>query len=843
MASSDPLPPFSSAGMPTAEPTDLSPPKIANYELVRLIGVGGMGAVFEAWQQVPSRRVALKVLHTNLLTPAFLQRFRQETDILARLEHPLIARIYEVSTTQGPGPKRPVFAMEYVEGSTLSDYLRAHELSLSASLCLLRDIVQAVHVAHQRGVIHGDLKPANLLIDSDDCPRILDFGLARLVDQADQAGQPSPSGRVIERVGTPPYMSPEMVATPALPIDVRCDVYALGVIAAEMLLGTNDVGAAIDVSRRTLNVQADIAWIARMATEQNPERRYPSAAALSEDLERVLTQTPIRARPHNATYILHRYATRHKVLVTAASIAVASILIGATAAAWSLAEARRAQAIAEAQRQEAESNLSQTLQTVDRFMTLLSRSQLALVPEADALRRQLLLDAVAFLEQLAAQHPHDEGIANQKSWAMSHLAADFESMGELDRAESTHQNAIAFLTAVLARNPHQQERTLKRNMAHHWDELGSLYSRANRHQQALRAHQEALAIKQQLLEQAPDRTRYKMDLARTWDDIGAIQMARQLYPDAAEAFLASTVLKRQVAVAEPHIAEHQRRLALSHAALGRARMRMGAYTDALESLGEAKSTFAGIAVHASEGYTYDLARLHGELGQAHAALAQGDKASAYFAEGDRLYRQILDNEPRNTDALMGRAYLLGFWSEAVTGAERIGLLHEAQHLWIQLSEAQPRSSVIRRALRWVETRLGEADTAELSTTPAEAFEALTRGPDSSELVGEHDRPAIIQASDTRRLRTMAGSFVWVQGQVQSVAARVGVGELTFIRFGTLRGHFSGVIHINALPAFETLFGDDLMDLVGVEVVVHGMLSIHDRTPQIILNRPDQIFMP
>ena len=193
-----------------------------------------MGAVYEAEQDHPRRTVALKIISPGMASPELLRRFEQESQALGRLQHPGIAQIYEAGTADtGFGPQ-PYFAMEFIRGRSPRDYAEAHHLTTRERLEMVAKICDAVHHAHQRGLIHRDLKPGNILVDETGQPKILDFGVARVTDSDARATQQTDMGQL---VGTLAYMSPEQVLADPLEIDTRRDVYALGVILYELLSG------------------------------------------------------------------------------------------------------------------------------------------------------------------------------------------------------------------------------------------------------------------------------------------------------------------------------------------------------------------------------------------------------------------------------------------------------------------------------------------------------------------------------------------------------------------------------------------------------------------------------
>jgi WD40 repeat protein/predicted Ser/Thr protein kinase len=301
-------------------------PAIDRYRVVRVLGEGGMGVVYEAEQGSPRRRVALKVVRPGLGSPALIKRFTHEAQILARLHHPGIAQVYEAGLADDG---QPFFAMEFIRGLPLDEYANRHDLDLVARVALMARVCDAVQHAHDQGVIHRDLKPANILVEEIGRPKVLDFGVARATD-ADllTAAGLTHTGQLL---GTPNYMSPEQVTGEPAAIDRRADVYALGVmlfeLAAHRLPYRLEDRPLVEVARLILEQDAprlgsldsglrgDVETIVAKALEKDPARRYASAADLAADLRRWLAHEPILARPPSALYHLRKFARRHTGLV------------------------------------------------------------------------------------------------------------------------------------------------------------------------------------------------------------------------------------------------------------------------------------------------------------------------------------------------------------------------------------------------------------------------------------------------------------------------------------------------------------------------------------------------
>ncbi len=350
---------------------------VKGYSLVREIGRGGMGVVYEAEQEQPRRAVALKMIGGGALVDRHrVMLFEREIQTLARLRHPAIAAIYEAGLTDRG---RNFFTMELVRGVPLTEYVRLRQLPLADQLLLFRRVCEAVHYAHQRGVIHRDLKPSNILIDAEGNPKILDFGLARIGD-ADGAVSTA-SMEVGKILGTLPYMSPEQarVRPDEVPaeIDVRTDVYSLGVMLYELMTGKLPYNVSRVMPPEALRIiceeqprkpstinrelRGDLETIALKALAKEPSRRYDSAAALADDVNRYLTDQPILARPASVAYLLRKWIVRHRHTFTFVMV-IFVILVAFTATLWvqSVWMARAQEAIKLAQQPAVESSRMST---------------------------------------------------------------------------------------------------------------------------------------------------------------------------------------------------------------------------------------------------------------------------------------------------------------------------------------------------------------------------------------------------------------------------------------------------------------------------------------------------
>lgn len=342
--------------------SEQTPVRVGAFRPIRLIGEGGMGVVFEATQEGTGRSVALKLVRAGLASPTGVQRFTQEASLLARLNHPGIAQIYDAGSTEavyqdGARAQRLFLAMELVSGASIAEWAAHQRLSQTRRVELVEQVAHAVQHAHQRRVLHRDLKPSNILVDSAGQPKILDFGIGRLLASTGSGGL-TITGQIL---GTAPYMSPEQAAGDVGRVDTRTDVYALGMLLYELLAGEPAFDlrglSAVAAARRIADeapprlatrvpaARGDLDAIVHKAIARDPEARYESAGALAADLRRRLLNLPIEARRPSTLEAAARFVRRHRALVgglVATMLALAIGVVGMTIFALRAESARRA---------------------------------------------------------------------------------------------------------------------------------------------------------------------------------------------------------------------------------------------------------------------------------------------------------------------------------------------------------------------------------------------------------------------------------------------------------------------------------------------------------------------
>ncbi len=492
------------------------PDQIGPFRIIKRLGAGGMGAVYLAEQKHPvERRVALKLVHASLRSPEAHARFTAERHAMGRLSHPNVAALYEAGAT---AEGFPYFAMELVPGQPLTDYCDNERLGLNDRLDLLAQICAGVQHAHQKGIIHRDIKPGNLLVADEHgqpVPKVIDFGIAKALDE------PLTEGEGLTRigtVGTPAYSSPEALAGGS--VDTRTDVYSLGVVLYQLLTGRkpNEPAEAVSrfavtaqwvppprpsqalidlpkdkaekiAARRELSaaelvtrVRGDLDWIVMKAIAEEPEHRYGSAADLAADIERHLADEPVLARPPTARYRIRKFVRRNRVAVFASGVTLLALVAGIVGTTTGMIQARKAEAEARAQAERADNEALAATQVSDFLTELFNVSDPGEARGRTITARELLDRGSVRIGR---------GLSDQplvRARLMGTISDVYDKLSQYDQAVALAEEALALREAQLgSEHPH---------VADSLNALGELYRRTSRYEDAERAHRRALAIRQ-----------------------------------------------------------------------------------------------------------------------------------------------------------------------------------------------------------------------------------------------------------------------------------------------------------------------------------------------------------
>jgi serine/threonine protein kinase len=477
------LPTKTDAGTGAPAPLGPMPETIGPYRILGRLGEGGMGVVYEAEQESPRRRVALKVMRGgHVVDEVHARMFQREAETLARLKHPNIGGIYEAGHTRDPetGAGQDYFAMELVRGDTLDEWLRKrsgplNDDELDLRLRLFRKICDAVHYAHQKGVIHRDLKPSNIIIGEDlsaaestagtdaslsPLPevKILDFGLARITDTDVQVTRITEIG-VLK--GTLAYMSPEQTRGNPDEIDLRSDVYGLGIILYEMLSGERPYDVldralveAVRVicetppeplrlkSAELRRMDPDVETIVGKALEKEPDRRYASAAALSEDIGRYLASQPILARPPSAAYQIKKLVARNRGMAAAMGALLLVVVAGAVISTTLYFRAESARAEAESERDRANVEAASAQRVTDFLIGMFEQSDPAESLGETITAREILDRGAESIDELNDQPRVQARLMTAMGEVHNNLGLHDSAIGILERAYQTARDEL-----------------------------------------------------------------------------------------------------------------------------------------------------------------------------------------------------------------------------------------------------------------------------------------------------------------------------------------------------------------------------------------------------------------
>ena len=744
------------------EPEAPPPARIGNWDIEREVGHGGMGAVYLGVRDESGFRLraAVKLVRRGMDSDFILRRFRTEREILSGLDHPNIARLLDGGST---ADGRPYFAMEYVEGRHLLEECAARGADARQRIALFLQVCDAVAYAHRHLVVHRDLKPSNILVTPDGSPKLLDFGLARLLQPDAGGGEHTETGF---RLLTPDYASPEQVRGER--ITTSTDIYSLGVVLYHLLAGrgpyrTTDRHSSEAIARAVCDqeperpgVSRDLDNIVLKALRKEPERRYESVGALAEDLKRYLEGRPVMARKDTLGYRAARFIGRHKAGTAAAAI-------GALALASAMGAALYQARVARAERATAEARFSDVRQLTDSFLFEF-HDAIRDLPGSTPARELVVKRALQYLEKLSSIKGGDAGLQRELATAYERVASvqggmyethvgdtggarqslahalairrelaasmpatrnDREALaqtelqlaqveivaGEGDAAEARSRRAVSMYAALVAEEP--SSRLMRARLARARRYLATSMRRTRR-DEAVAILQESAAAFEALAAEDPATPGYTREVSITHQQLLEALAGTPARAEAEESYGKSVAILEALVAKEPANVSYRRELAYTHVSMatfldwngepGPALVTYRRAVPLLESLVEADPRNADARLLLAETYN--------SIGYARAISKDPDGAMTDLRRSLAMFQSIAAADPANARAILGRARL---YESFGTARAAVGDASEAQD-WFRKSQAEYRALASRGPLDPQAARELEAVSAKVRTT-------------------------------------------------------------------------------------------------------------------------------
>lgn len=662
------------------------------YTLLELLGEGGMGEVWVAQQTEPvKRKVALKLIKAGMDTKSVVQRFEQERQSLAMMDHPNIAKVLDGGLTQG---RRPFFVMELVTGMPLNNYCDQNKLNIRERLQLFTDVCQAVQHAHQKGIIHRDLKPSNILVATQDgkpVPKVIDFGIAKAVTSNDSDANQAVFTQAGTVIGTLEYMAPEQANFSGEDIDTRADIYSLGVILYEMLTGLRPLDTRrkkkaaiteiiriisedepakpssrvtldqsglemasvrqIDVNKLQTLLKGELDWVVMKCLEKQRDRRYQTANALSRDIQRYLNDEIVEARPPSTSYRLKKLVKRYRVQVIAAGLVLLSLLGGIIGTTWGLihlGQANRELAKKNDQliqaRKKADTRYDLARKALATFHTGVSEDFLLKEEKFKNLRDRLLSSADEFYANLGTLLKDDD--ENQSRRELLQANYDMANLnmkvGQKEGALQMHQRVLAEREKMLPNDPDAAY-----DVAQSLITIADLLAETGKTQKALEAYNQARKVVAGSNGKLPPNPEAQIAYAEAGSRWGYLLGNTQQSEEARKVLEEARDIQESLVAQDPENPERLTSLARTHHNLGRFPRNNEAekeYQKALQIREKLVKAYPKILEYKSE-----LARTHNNLASLYKDEGKTQQAKEQYLEALRIHQQLHDENPAVTE--------------------------------------------------------------------------------------------------------------------------------------------------------------------------------------------------
>jgi len=665
---------------------------LGDYELLSEIGRGGMGVVYQARQRGLNRLVALKLIGAGqLASDSEKRRFRAEAETAASLDHPHIIPVYEV----GEVDEQLFFSMKYIESGSLSIKLERFKANPRFAARLLATLARAVHFAHQRGILHRDLKPGNILLDADDCPYITDFGLAKRLQASKEASEVDLS-RSTDMIGSPLYMAPEQASPARGPATTATDVYGLGTILYAMLAGhapfrATTVLETLDLVMRgdppplrPINplVDRDLETTCLKCLEKDPSRRYSSAEALAEDLDRFLDGRPIVARPMPAWERLRKWVRRKPAHATLVVVSMALPIVGVAAVFVHNARLQKSAIEATHHQVKARQSYQRARDALGAMLRQFDGVHPEEIPQLRELQRRQAEKALEFYESaLADQDDPDPAIRRDTAFACK-CAGDLRALlGRPEQAKENYERAINLFAGLPSEEMNAPDCLFQ--LAYCYNHLGLLANNARRWNEAEEHHCQALRIIEAKVRETPSSVQWRAAAAESEHFLGALLQVSGKSGDADRHLQRSAAILGDLIVAKPAEENYLVNLIDTEIDLAIIRQYSDRPAEAQRLFEQAKRHANSlIDAHPSKGqYTLSLVALYSNWGLLHLQTGQLSEAVAKTTKAIELAEVFLIREPnhvvarlqtRNAHGARAQAYeALDRWADAVPDWDRV----------------------------------------------------------------------------------------------------------------------------------------------------------------------------